>query len=152
MKPNRIWLAGLRPLAANAQAIIPLKISEHRRRFVTQQGKPFLYPADTSWQIFTKLTTDEAVDYLSFRKEQGFNTLQVQIAMDPAQTNQFGQFAFHGDVDFARPNEPYHENVKADFARELTTNPDLPDKELHRLAQWLADQWTPENTQILTMP
>jgi|GEM_PF-4700685 len=25
-------------------------------------------------------------------------------------------------------------------------------KELHRIAQWLADQWTSENTHILTAP
>jgi hypothetical protein len=86
MNLTSLLLAALVPLTAQAQSTFPLKISANRRHFVTQQGKPFLYHADTGWQIFTKLTTGEAAEYLRFRKEQGFNTIQVQIAMDPAQT------------------------------------------------------------------
>ena len=111
MKRKLVALIVLLPLAAAAQSIFPLQISENRRHFVTQQDRPFLYHADTGWQIFSKLTTEEAVEYLRFRKEQGFNTIQVQIAMNPAQTNRAGQLAFHGDVDFARPNEAYHDHV-----------------------------------------
>ena len=72
----------------NGQPHFPLKISENRRYFVDQDGKPFLYHADTGWQIFTQLTTDEAIEYMSFRKAQGFNTIQVQLAMYPEQTEQ----------------------------------------------------------------
>ena len=111
MKRTLLLLAAWLPLVAAAQSIFPLKISENRRHFVTQHGTPFLYHADTGWQIFSKLTTEEAIEYLRFRKEQGFNTIQVQIAMNPAQTNRAGQLAFHGDVDFARPNEAYHDHV-----------------------------------------
>lgn len=60
MTSKLIFLALLLSLAAQAQSIFPLKISENRRYIVTQQGKPFLIHADTSWQIFTKLTTGEA--------------------------------------------------------------------------------------------
>ncbi|MGE5296313.1 MAG: DUF4038 domain-containing protein, partial [Solirubrobacterales bacterium] len=63
------------PLVGQADSIFPLKISENRRHFVTQQGKPFLYHSDTGWQIFTQFTTQEVVEYLSFRKQQGFNTI-----------------------------------------------------------------------------
>jgi len=111
MKLTLFLFAILLPTMARPESIFPLKISENRRHFVTQQGKPFLYHADTGWQIFTRLSTEEATEYLHFRKEQGFNTIQVQIAMDPAQTNRFGQLAFHGDVDFSRPNEAYHDHV-----------------------------------------
>ena len=69
------------------QSIFPLKISENKRYFITQQNKPFLYHAETGWQIFTQLTTEEAVEYLAFRKSQGFNTIQVQIVMSPQQIN-----------------------------------------------------------------
>ncbi len=96
---------------AQGQSIFPLKISESKRFFLTQQGKPFLYHADTGWQIFTQLTTDEAVEYLSFRKSQGFNTIQVQVVMSPEQVNRYGQKPFHGDVDFSLPNEAYHDHV-----------------------------------------
>ena len=104
-------LLSLMALIAQGQSIFPLKISDNKRYFVTQQGKPFLYHADTGWQIFTQLTTEEAVEYLSFRKSQGFNTIQVQIVMSPEQESRYQQKPFHGDVDFSRPNEKYHDHV-----------------------------------------
>ncbi len=98
-------------LKGQSQSTFPLKISDNKRYFVTQQGKPFLYHAETGWQIFTQLTTEEAVEYLSFRKAQGFNTIQVQLVMAPEQVSRYGQKPFHGDVDFSRPNEAYHDHV-----------------------------------------
>jgi hypothetical protein len=96
-----------------ARPNFPLKISDNRRYFVDQDGKPFLYHADTGWLIFVKLTTAEAVEYMSFRKSQGFNTIQVQIVMTPEQVNRYGQKPFHGDVDFSRPNEAYYDHIAA---------------------------------------
>lgn len=95
-----------------SQNIFPLKISDNKRYFVTQQGKPFIYHADTGWQVFVKLTTEEAVEYMSARKAQGFNTIQVQIAMEPNQSNRYGDKPFNGDVDFSKPNERFHDHVK----------------------------------------
>lgn len=103
----------LMALNAQSQSIFPLKVSDNKRYFVTQQGKPFLYHADTGWQIFTQLTTEEAVEYLLFRKSQGFNTVQVQIVMSPEQVNRYKQKPFQDDVDFSRPNEKYHDHVAA---------------------------------------
>jgi hypothetical protein len=122
MAMNRSALLALLPAlllsaAAGAQSIFPVKLSENRRHFVTQEGKPFLYHADTGWQIFSQLTTEEAVEYLAFRKEQGFNTIQVQIAMAPEQTNRYGHLPFDGDVDFSRPNEAYHDHAREIIAR-----------------------------------
>jgi hypothetical protein len=98
-------------LLAHAQYHFPLNISENRRYFVDREGKPFLYHADTGWKIFTELTTREAVEYMSFRKSQGFNTIQVQIVMSPEQVNRYGQKPFNGDQDFSRPNEAYHDHI-----------------------------------------
>lgn len=98
-------------LLVDAQPHFPLKISENKRYFIDQDGKPFLYHADTGWQIFTQLNTSEALEYLSFRKSQGFNTIQVQIVMSPEQVNRYGQKPFLGDNDFSRPNELYYDHV-----------------------------------------
>lgn len=89
----------------------PIKISENRRYFVDQNNKPFLYHADTGWQIFTNLTTDEAVEYLVTRREQGFTTIQVQIVMSPEMINRYGHKPFGGDNDFSLPDEVYHNHV-----------------------------------------
>ena len=100
------------PLILTAQSRFPLKISQNKRYFVDQNDKPFLYHADTGWQIFTQLTAEEAVEYLSFRKSQAFNTIQVQLVMTPEQVNRYGQKPFHGNNDFSKPNEAYHDHVK----------------------------------------
>jgi hypothetical protein len=93
------------------QPHFPLRISENHRYFVDQDGKPFLYHADTGWQIFLQLTTVEAVEYMSYRKAQGFNAIQVQLVMYPEQENRYSQKPFHGDNDFSRPNEAYYDHV-----------------------------------------
>jgi len=94
-----------------AQYRFPLKISDNKRYFVDQQGKPFLYHADTGWQIFIQLTTNEAVEYLAFRKRQGFNTIQVQLVMTPEQVNRYGHRPFLEDNDFSKPDEEYYNHV-----------------------------------------
>jgi hypothetical protein len=100
------------PTGMPAESVkFPLKISENRRYFVDQNGKPFLYHADTGWQIYVKLTTTEARDYLIHRKNQGFNTIQTQIAMDPAVVNQYGAPIFDNNNDFSKPNKNYYDHV-----------------------------------------
>lgn len=84
----------------------PLKVSENKRRFVDQTGKPFLYQADTGWQIFARLTLAEAREYLSLRKEQGFNTIQVMFSINPDSATRSGQKPLL-NYDFSRPNEAY---------------------------------------------
>lgn len=95
-----------------SQTIFPLKASDNKRYFITQQGKPFLYHADTGWQMFIALNTAEAVEYMLLRKSQGFNTIQAQIANEPNQKNRYGDKPFDGDADFTRPNERYHNHIK----------------------------------------
>lgn len=97
--------------AAAQQVAFPLKYSGNRRHFVDQTGTPFLYHADTGWQIYARLTTAEAREYLTFRKGQGFTTIQTQVSMNPDHANRDGHKPFDGDADFARPNEAYHDHV-----------------------------------------
>ncbi|MBN1466882.1 DUF4038 domain-containing protein [candidate division KSB1 bacterium] len=97
--------------SALAQPRFPLRVSDNRRYFVDQNNKPFLYNADTGWQIYVKLTTAEARYYLMHRKSQGFNTIQTQLAMDPAQVNRDGYPIFDNNNDFSKPNKAYHDHV-----------------------------------------
>ncbi|MCU0354829.1 MAG: glycoside hydrolase family 140 protein [Cytophagales bacterium] len=115
---KHIILCLLIPFACLAQRpAFPLKISENKRYFTDQAGKPFLYTADTGWQIFMQLTTEEAVEYMAFRQAQGFNTIQVQVVMAPEQVSRYGQKPFLGDVDFSKPNEAYHDHVARVIAK-----------------------------------
>jgi hypothetical protein len=92
--------------------LFPLSVSTNKRYFVDQSGKPFLYQADTGWQLFVKLTLEEAREYLLTRKWQGFNTIQVQVVMSPGQINRYGNAPFGGEEDFSKPNEAYHDHIK----------------------------------------
>lgn len=44
-----------------------------------KDGFPFFYLADTTWSAFTNITEQEWIEYLKKRKQQGFNTLQINI-------------------------------------------------------------------------
>ena len=55
-----------------------LSISKNKLGF-EKQGKPFLYFADTIWSAFTNVTEQEWEYYLKKRKQQQFNTLQINI-------------------------------------------------------------------------
>lgn len=109
---NRTASTGLR--AAPGSPSFPLKVSENRRHLVDQRGTPFLYHADTPWMIFLKLTEAEAKEYIARRREQGFNTLQVQLTGFLGMTNRAGELPFAGtppEQDFAQPNEPFFAHV-----------------------------------------
>lgn len=110
-------LAPWRSAAADAHAgenRFPLRVSESRRHLVDAQGTPFLYHADTAWMLFLKLDEAEAAHYLRRRREQGFNTVQVQLTGFLGMTNRAGVLPFEGGPDrqdLARPNEAYFAHV-----------------------------------------
>jgi hypothetical protein len=89
----------------------PLKVCESGRYFIDGSGKPFLYHADTGWQLYSRLTLNEAREYLTLRKGQGFNTIQTMLSMNPDSADRNGQKPFR-DYDFARPNEAYFDHVE----------------------------------------
>jgi len=54
-----------------------LRVSESGRFLVTEDGRPFFYLGDTAWELFHRLTREEAVRYLQFRADQGYNVIQA---------------------------------------------------------------------------
>lgn len=55
----------------------PLKVSENRRFLVHADGKPFFYLGDTAWELFHRLTREEATQYLEDRARKGFTVIQA---------------------------------------------------------------------------
>jgi hypothetical protein len=83
------------------------------KHFILKNGKPFFWLGDTAWEMFHRLTREEANTYLKTRSEQGFTMIQaVAIAeLDGMHTpNAYGDFPLIDD-DPARPNEKYFELV-----------------------------------------
>jgi hypothetical protein len=90
-----------------------LRISDNRRYLVHKDGTPFYYLGCTAWEIFHRLTREEAERYLENRRQKGFTVIQAVVLaeLDGLHTpNAYGQTPLMED-DPARPNLKYFEHV-----------------------------------------
>jgi Protein of unknown function (DUF4038)/Putative collagen-binding domain of a collagenase len=92
-----------------------LKVSDNRRFLVHDDGTPFFYLGDTAWELFHRLTIDEAERYLKDRAAKGFTVIQA-VAL--AEIDGLHTPNMHGDLpliddDPARPNEAYFTHIDA---------------------------------------
>ncbi|WP_216326420.1 DUF4038 domain-containing protein [Deinococcus aestuarii] len=75
-----------------------LAVSGDGRRLEYADGRPFLYWADTGWELFHRLNRDEVRTYLRTRKDQGFTVIQaVALAEKDGLTTPNA----HGDLPLA---------------------------------------------------
>ncbi len=56
-----------------------VRVSRDGRHFVRPDGRPFLWLADTAWELFHRLTPEEAEFYLEDRKRKGFTVIQALV-------------------------------------------------------------------------
>jgi hypothetical protein len=90
-------------------ALPRIRVSDNRRFLVTEGGEPFFWLADTGWELFHRLTREEAAHYFATRQRQRFNVIQaVALAeFDGLHTpNAYGETPLIDD-DPTRPNEAY---------------------------------------------
>src|SRR5687767_9347163 len=90
-----------------------LKVSENKRFLVTTDNKPFFWLGDTAWELFHRLTREEAETYLKKRAAQKFTVIQaVALAeMDGLQTpNAYNEIPLEGN-DPTKPREAYFQHV-----------------------------------------
>ena len=88
------------------------QVSENRR-FITREGKPFFWLGYTAWELFHRLSKEDATYYFKKRSEQGFTVIQaVALAeLDGLQTpNANGDLPLI-DLDPTKPNEKYFAHV-----------------------------------------
>ena len=82
-------------------------------RYLLKDGKPFYWLGDTGWELFHRLTKQEADEYLKRRSAQGFTVIQAVVLaeMDGLHTpNANGDKPLIND-DPAKPNEAYFKQV-----------------------------------------
>ena len=100
----------------------PLKIAPTGRYLVDQQGQRFLINGDAGWSSIVALTPEEATEYLTTRKQQGFNTIIISLIEHyyAGGENKFGPpfnragvAPFTTSGDFSKPDERYF--AHADF-------------------------------------
>jgi len=94
----------------------PIKVTAAKDRF-ERGGRPFFYLADTVWSAFTNARTDEWNEYLSYRRQQGFNALQINVLpqWDRSKAEEpFEPFARKGEKgwDFTSPEPKYFERAR----------------------------------------
>jgi len=94
--------------------------------YLLKNGKPFFWLGDTGWELFHRLTREEADQYLKHRAEQGFTVIQAVVLaeFDGLHTpNAYGDKPLIDD-DPAKLNEAYFKHVDyiIDKANEYNLN------------------------------
>ncbi|HRE66986.1 MAG TPA: glycoside hydrolase family 140 protein [Cyclobacteriaceae bacterium] len=72
-----------------------IRVSLNQRYLMSTDGKPFFWLGDTAWELFHRLTREEAEEFLELRKQQGFNVIQA-VAL--AEMNGLRQPNRYGDL------------------------------------------------------
>lgn len=104
------FLFGLLTQTAFAQ---PVRVSQNGRFLEQADGTPFFYLGDTAWELFHRLSREEADRYLSDRAEKGFTVIQAVVL---SQIGGIDDPNANGDLplvdgDPSRPIEAYFEHV-----------------------------------------
>ena len=97
----------------SGQGLPELRVAPNSRYLETSDGKTFVWLGDTAWELFHKLSREEANLYLEDRAEKGFTVIQAVVLgeLDGLRIpNFYGDLPFH-DLDPTRLNEKYFEHV-----------------------------------------
>ncbi|MFN8095471.1 MAG: glycoside hydrolase family 140 protein [Vicinamibacteria bacterium] len=62
---------------AQAAPLPRLKVSDNRHYLVTEDGKPFFWLGDTAWELFHRLSREDAARYLDDRAQRGYDVVQA---------------------------------------------------------------------------
>ncbi|PIQ20014.1 MAG: hypothetical protein COW65_17465 [Cytophagales bacterium CG18_big_fil_WC_8_21_14_2_50_42_9] len=108
----------LTSLLYGSTATAQIKTTANNRFLQTQAGQPFFWLGDTAWELFHRLTREEAEDYLEIRRKQGFNLIQAVALAEfngIREPNRYGdlplvnedptQLAVTPGADPAKPNQ-----------------------------------------------
>lgn len=94
-------------------ATAQLRVSDNKRYLQSADGKPFFWLGDTAWELFHRLTREEAEKYLRNRAEKGFTVIQaVALAeLDGLnEPNPYGEVPLENN-DPTKPREAYFQHV-----------------------------------------
>ena len=86
-----------------------VRVSANRRFLVTENGDPFFWLGDTAWELFHRLTREEAAHFFAVRQAQRFTVIQAVVLAEFGglnTPNAYGERPFI-DNDPVRPNEAY---------------------------------------------
>lgn len=103
-----------------------IRVSQNGHNLITQSGAPFFWLGDTAWELFHRLTFEDAAWYMNRRQKQGFTVIQAVVLpecdglrvpningdlplidLDPTQPNEAYFFHVDGVIDLARRHGLY---------------------------------------------
>ncbi|GAP05976.1 putative collagen-binding domain of a collagenase [Anaerolinea thermolimosa] len=90
-----------------------LRVSSNHRFLETELGEPFFWLGDTAWELFHRLTFEEAVFYLDNRRAKGFNLIQAVAVPELeglSQANRYGHLPFR-NLDPTQPEDAYFDYI-----------------------------------------
>lgn len=91
-----------------------LRVGPDGRSLVKADGSPFFWLGDTAWELFHRLTREQAEHYLTTRANQGYTIIQaVALAeLDGINTpNPYGHRPFTSTSPTLVPNDAYFQHV-----------------------------------------
>lgn len=90
-----------------------LRVSDNSRYLEYADGRPFFYLGDTAWELFHRLTREEADHYLANRAQKGFTVIQAVLLFELQDANPANAYDAVPliDNDPSQPNEPYFEHA-----------------------------------------
>ena len=77
-----------------------IKVSDNHKLLSTKDGNPFFWLGDTDWELFHRMTREEAVEFIDIRSEQGFNVLQAVALAEfngIRQPNRYGDYPLNNE-------------------------------------------------------
>ena len=98
---------------ARQKPLPQLRVSENKRFLVTADGRPFFWLGDTAWELFHRLTREDADKYLQQRAKLGFTVIQAVALAEfdgLGAPNPYGHTPLR-DNDPGQPNEDYFAHV-----------------------------------------
>jgi Protein of unknown function (DUF4038)/Putative collagen-binding domain of a collagenase len=110
---NILSIAQSKPSTASQSQWQKLYIQPDKRVILKGDGKPFFWLGDTAWELFHRLTREEAEEYLRNRATKGFTVIQAVALAEfdgLTQPNQYGQLPLI-DNDPTKPNEAYFKHI-----------------------------------------
>lgn len=96
-------------MALGVQAGMPrLKVSDNHHFLVKEDGAPFFYMGDTAWELFHRLSREDAAKYLENRASKGFTVIQAVALAEMDGLNAANAYGHRPLVD----NDPLKPDVK----------------------------------------
>ena len=105
MKPLSLMVVAFLSAATVLGGLPGLRVSDNRRFLVTEEGKPFFWLGDTTWELFHRLDRGDAERLIRHRAAQRYNVLQAVAVAEldgHSVPNAYGHLPFE-DLDPARP-------------------------------------------------